>query len=262
METRGTPRASSPRIAPRILPSSPLCADPEGRGHSRARAAPIALAGALALTDDEPMGDPSHAATRSLVEARMDGDPRPDPRLVAHRLGITIVSAPPRSILGGVAQIGRLGPGYLIRRARGLPVPQLIFAIAHELGHIAVRRFGLRVDHEEAWANRFAGALLVPREPLTEAWARGGDVADALACWPSVPPTCIALRIGEAGLAETIVVQAGETRYARTEREPSQEAVRVGVQAARRGRAARSGIAKGWRMTDAPRRAAVVLECA
>jgi hypothetical protein len=199
-------------------------------------------------------------AAATLREVAMDGDDAPDPRRVAKRLSITIVSAPARSILGGFGQMGRFGDGWLIRRAVGLPLPALLFTVAHELGHIAVRRYGLRVQDEDPWANAFAGALLLPRDPLRLAWRKGGDLGDVVERWPNVAPTCAALRLGETGLAGTAVIQGRALRYIRMEAEPSQDLIALGVEAARAGRAMRPGIAKAWRMVDAPRRAAVVVE--
>lgn len=193
-------------------------------------------------------------------EARLDGDEAPDPRLIAKRLGVTLVSAPARSILGGVGQMGRLGDGYLIRRAAGLAPSHAAFVVAHELGHVTVRRLGLRVDDEEAWANAFAGALLLPRSPLQRVWRRGCDLGDVLEAWPNVPPTCAALRIGEARLADTIVIQGRVARYVRGEIAPSPELIPVAIEAVRSGRASRPGIAKAWRLPEVPRRAALVLD--
>jgi len=206
------------------------------------------------------LDDPQAWAAAILREVAMDGDEAPDPRRVAKRLSVTIVSSPARSILGGYGQMGRLGDGWVIRRAAGLPLPVLLFTIGHELGHIAIRRYGVRVADEEPWCNVFAGALLLPRDPLRHAWVRGGDLGDVIERWPNVSPTCAALRLGETRLAETMVIQGRAMRYVRMEAEPSQDLIALGVEAARAGRAARPGLAKAWKMPEVPRRAAVVLE--
>lgn len=203
-------------------------------------------------------GHAQEMATLTLDEARLGAEVAPDPRLVAKRLGVVLATAPARAILGGVAQAGRLGSGFVIRRASGLPEPLARFAVAHELGHIAVMRHGLTTADEEAWCNAYAGALLLPREPLAETWRRGHDLGDVLERWTNVPPTCVALRVGEAGLAGTLVVQGLAVRYTRGVRSHAPELVTLGAEAARTGRA-RSGVANAWRLADRAGRAAVAL---
>lgn len=199
-------------------------------------------------------------AESTLREVSLDGVDAPDPRRVAKRLGVTIVSAPAHTILGGQGQMGRLGDGWVIRRAAGLDLRALLFTVAHELGHITIRRNGLRVPDEEPWSNVFGAALMVPREPLRDAWRRGFDLRDLAERWPSVGSTCLALRVGEARLADALVVQGRALRYVRMEAEPSQDLIEIGVEAVNSGHASRPGVARAWRISDAPRRAAVLRE--
>lgn len=201
--------------------------------------------------------DAASSAGAVLRAVRLDGDVRPDPRLVCRRLSVRLELVAPHTIRGGHAA-RYVGFGDRIIRRRGLPPWLDAWALAHELGH---RTLGARrVDDEEGWCNAFAGSLLVPPEPLFDRWRRGHDLADLIECYPNVAPTCLALRVGEARLADTVVVQGVATRYVRAECEPSCELVALGVEAARSGRAHRPGVAKAWRMPEVPRRAAVVVD--
>lgn len=204
--------------------------------------------------------DAARFANASLRDARLDGEPRPDPRLVARRLGVTVISSPRHYLVGGVAQAALVGKRGVIRRAKDLRGSRLLFVLGHELGHLALMRSGHVVPSAsvEAWCNAFAGALLVPRAPLAEAWGIGGDLGDVLERWPDVAPTCLALRVGEAGLASSVVVQGRSVRYARAERYDERAVVDVGVEASRLGSAVRPGVAKGWRLSEVRSRAAVV----
>lgn len=178
---------------------------------------------------------------------------------MCRRLEVRLELVAPHVLRGGhAARYSVIGDR--ISRRRGLPPFLDSFSLAHELGHRWLRKAGrVMNEDEEAWCNAFAGALLVPHTPLVDLWRRGHDLGDLLAAYPNVSATCIALRIGEARLAETFVVQGEATRYVRANHAPSPDLVRLGVEAARRGRAFRAG-AKAWRMPEVPRRAAVVLD--
>ncbi len=97
---------------------------------------------------------------------------------IAHALGLSIVA---RALPDGVE-------GALFRYERGAvivydprrPSERIRFTVAHEIGHWVLGRSGVVACHceelrdraEERRANRFAAALLMPRE-------------DAVACWMS-----------------------------------------------------------------------------
>jgi hypothetical protein len=204
--------------------------------------------------------DADASAASVLRDACMDGDDAPDVRTVCRRLGVRLELVPPHVLRGNhAARYSAIGD-RIIRR-RGLPSHIDAFVLGHELGHRYCRQAGRPLDDlEDRWCNAFAGALLVPSEPLSAQWRRGHDLADIIEAYPNVAPTCLALRLGEARLASTVVVQGRATRYVRAECPPSSEIVMLGVEAARLGRASRHGLAKAWRMPEVSRRAAVVID--
>lgn len=201
--------------------------------------------------------DAAASAASVLKAARLDGDGRPDARLVCRRLGVRLELVAPHVIRGGHAA-RYVGYGDRIVRRRGLPAWLDVWALAHELGHRTLS--GRSIEDEEGWCNAFAGALLVPPEPLFDRWRRGHDLADVIEAYPNVAPTCLALRVGEARLAGTIVIQGSAPRYVRTDVDVRGDLITLGVEAARAGCAVRPGIAKAWRMPEVPRRAAVVVD--
>jgi len=204
--------------------------------------------------------DAAASAAATLKAARMDGEERPEPRLVCKRLGVRLELVAPHVLRGGHSARYSVVGDRIIRR-RGLRPSWDAFLLGHELGH-RYRRLAGRPhdDQEEAWCNAFAGALLVPSETLFYRWHRGHDLGDLIEAYPNVAPTCLALRVGEARLADTIVVQGRQPRYVRAGVAPSPEMIDVAAEAARHGRATRAGVAKAWRMIDGPTRAAVVAD--
>lgn len=186
--------------------------------------------------------DAAASAAATLREARMDGDRAPDLRVLCKRLGVRLELVAPHVLRGNhAARYAAIGD-RIVRR-RGLPPPRDAFLLGHELGHRYRRRAGYAFDDvEEGWCNAFAGALLVPPEPLFDRWRRGHDLGDIIDAYPHVAPTCLALRVGEARLAGTVVVQGVGVRYVRADIGPSREIVQLGVEAAR---AAISGRPRG-----------------
>lgn len=194
----------------------------------------------------------------------MDGDPAPNLRLLCKRLPepVRLELVSPFVLRGNhAARYSAIGD-QIIRR-RGLEPWEDQWWLGHELGHRYRRRAGRPFDEtEEAWCNAFAGALLVPAEPLLRGWQIGHDLGDLIERFPSVAPTCLALRLGEAELAETAIVQGAALRYVRTHHVVAPEVLKLGIEAARRGCASRVGLGKAWRLPEVPRRAAVVLDAA
>lgn len=203
------------------------------------------------------------ASAAALIRAKqMDGERSPNERVLCRRLGVRLELVAPHVLRGGHAA-RYSGVGDRIVRRRGLPPWLDRWVIAHELGHRWRRQAGLPFEEsEEGWCNAFAGALLVPGEPLFDRWKIGHDLWDLVEGYPTVAPTCLALRVGETRLAETVVVQGLCPRYVRADHEVTRELVTLAVEAARCGRAAKPGIAKAWKMPEVPRRAALVLEAA
>jgi hypothetical protein len=206
--------------------------------------------------------DAAASATSTLKAARMDGDEAPDARLLCKRLAVRLQLVPPHTLRGNhAARYSALGD--LIVRRRGLPPQVEGFMLGHELGHRYRRHAGHPYDHsEELWCNAFAGALLVPDYALCDVWRRGHDLGDLVEMYPNVAPTCLALRVGEARLAQILIVQGTIARYVRSHCEPTPDLINLGVEAVHSGRAQRPGLAKAWRLPEAARRAAVFIEAA
>jgi hypothetical protein len=205
--------------------------------------------------------DAAASAAATLRAGRLDGEPRPDVRLLCRRLAVRLELVPPYVLRGGhAARYSAVGDKIVRRRA--LPTHVDAFVLAHELGHRWRYLAGVPFDEvrEEHWCNAFAGALLVPGESLFTLWRRGHDLSDLMEAYPHVAATCLALRVGEARLAETVVVQGQAVRHIRASRAPGVELVALGVEAARSGRASSPGLARAWRMPEVPRRAAVIMD--
>jgi hypothetical protein len=201
-------------------------------------------------------------ARLALTEARMDGDDRPSPRLLCKRLGITIVTAPRGTLVGrNFAQTGTLNGQPLVRVRRGLPPWLEAFHLLHEATHILLKRWRVEREDEEEIANGVAGAIAVPRDPLRRVWRRGEDLRDVIEAWPDVGPTCCALRVGEARLADSIVTIGSRVIYARSERPADARLLEVAAEAARGVAIIRNGLG-AYPLADGKRRAAVLCELA
>lgn len=204
--------------------------------------------------------DATASAAATLRAARMDGEERPPVRVLCRRLEVKLELVAPHVIRGGHAA-RYVGLGDRIVRRRGLPPWLDSWALAHELGHrVLVTEERDDVEDVEGWCNAFAGAVLVPREPLLARWRIGHDLADLIEAYPDIAPTCLALRVGEARIADAVVVQGRAVRYVRAGAPPTAELVTLGVEAARAGRAWKPGVAKAWRLPEVAQRAAVVVE--
>lgn len=203
--------------------------------------------------------DASADADRVLRSVRMDGAEQPDPRAICRDLGVRLELVAPHVLRGGHAA-RYTGFGDRIIRRRGMPPWMDAWAIAHELGH---RTLGARVIEDvESWCNAFAGALLVPASSLFVRWRRARSLASLFEAYPHIAPTCLSLRLGEARLADVVVVQGRTPRYVRTDRVIDSSAIDIGAEAARRGHASRAGVASAWKVADGTMRAAVILDAA
>lgn len=207
--------------------------------------------------------DASASAASTLRAGRMDGDQSPRARVLCKRLPdpVRLELVPPFTLRGNHAARYSHLTNTIIRR-RGLPPQDDEWWIGHELAHRHLRRaerpFG---DFEELWCNAFAAGILIPSEPLIERWRKGHDLRDLIEAFPLARPTCLALRVGELRLADTFIIQGAQARYTRAERAPSPDVVQLGAEAAQRGYVANTN-ARAWRLVDAPRRAAVVVDLA
>ncbi|MEV7466079.1 ImmA/IrrE family metallo-endopeptidase [Streptomyces kronopolitis] len=140
------------------------------------------------------------AAAAALV-ADLGLRPPVDPAEVARTLSAVVVTQPGAEDLSGML-LRR--DGQLVIGANGArPIEQQRFAVAHCLGHLRLhparpvlvctdRRAvlgaypGIATDREEAGANRFAAALLMPESAVRDAASRGdfagaGELAEAIA---------------------------------------------------------------------------------
>jgi hypothetical protein len=92
------------------------------------------------------------------------------------------------------------------------------FDVAHQTAQILLRDplLGIRCENGNLWALACAAAILVPPEPLRIRWDRGDRSMEAvLETWRYVPPTAVALRVGERWLADIWVFEQMRLRHAR-----------------------------------------------
>lgn len=123
---------------------------------------------------------------------------------LAHSLGVIIRKAPAPPGLYGALFLLR-GRTYVLLSTRQSP-ERARFTLAHELGHLLLmpRAASLcyaphRRDAEERVADRFAAALLMPRELVQYYWTRG-EAFTSLAARFGVSYTAMHKRLAELGL--------------------------------------------------------------
>jgi hypothetical protein len=202
--------------------------------------------------------DAAACAAAVIAGAKMEGEERPDPVLVARAHGVPVYATDRRFMVGRIGDSAEVDGRQAIYVRKGVDGPLLLFTVAHELGHVCLRRWGRRVEGEEAWCNAFAGALVLPHHALVEEWRRGGELRAVLRRWRHLPPTCVALRLGETHLADVFVVQQRALRYARAKVAPTPALLEVGhATAAGARRRAGPGI-RAARLSDGAVRAVVV----
>jgi hypothetical protein len=160
-------------------------------------------------------------------------------------------------VIGGMGSSGRVNGRWRILVRPTLPVPELVFTVGHELGHVLLAEEGWTGDRdeEERAADLIAGALLAPQPAMRKLYrAHGLDLA-AIAETVNASQTWAALRVGEAvgepiaAISPALVRVRGPESFVW----PSEPEIRKFA----RGRAARPGLAK-VRITDAPGRVALV----
>ncbi len=201
-------------------------------------------------------------AALALREARMDGDDRPDARLLCKRLGMTIVLSPASRFVGrNHAQVGTLDGRPIIRIRKGLAPWLERFNMLHEAAHVMLARWAVEREDEEEIANGMAGAMSIPRDSLRHVWRRGADLRDVIESWPDVGPTCCALRLGEGRFADTAVTVGRKVLYVRSERHIDRALVDLAAEASSGALAVFAG-ARAYPLADGRRRAAVVVDLA
>lgn len=160
-------------------------------------------------------------------------------------------------VIGGMGSSGRVNGRWKILVRPTLPVPELVFTVGHELGHILLAEEGWQGDRdeEEHAADLIAGALLAPQPAMRRLYrAHGLDLA-AIADTVHASQTWAALRVGEA-VGEPIAAISPQLVRVRGPESfvwPSEPEIRRLARA----RAPRPGLAK-VRITDAPGRVALV----
>lgn len=111
---------------------------------------------------------------------------------------------------------GDLPPEIVVRR--GLDTQGLVWALAHETGHYASHRLGYRLgDFEEAFASVTGRASLMPLFSLRRAWQRYVDPRQMFELWDHVPPSHVALRLGESRVVDTWIATSRSVRQRRSE---------------------------------------------
>lgn len=151
---------------------------------------------------------------------------------------------------------GALLHGGAIYVSRRISIRLLHFAVAHELGHWAQLRDGLR-DSEEG-ADFLAGALLVPRRALVRELRAGWDLDALRRTHIHAPASTIAARV--AHLREATAAVYDGTRLRRRVGPPDVREVELRDEALRSGRAVRvDDLTGAWPIDAGPWRRVIVL---
>ncbi len=196
-----------------------------------------------------------------LREVSLDGDDHPNVRLVARRWGAQVYFAPRTVKWAHQAEWIRVNGQDRIYVRSTLPEEDRTHPIAHELGHVAIERFALRIDGDiERWCNRFGSALLCPANSVSTAWRRlGHDLRAVIDSWPLVPPTAIAMRVAECASVAMYVVQGRTVRYSFAETPATKDVIQAARQAVTDDSVQRPGL-RSARLRDGRDRAAVIVE--
>ncbi|HSC85857.1 MAG TPA: ImmA/IrrE family metallo-endopeptidase [Polyangiaceae bacterium] len=124
-----------------------------------------------------------------------DDEPPPILELARRVVGLRVEQVPHRA-LPGDGQLATLHGERRIYVRTGLPPARLRWAIAHELGHLALSLDSGSPENEDL-ANAFAAALLAPRRAYQLALNETGPSYTRLARWFITSESCAALRFGE-----------------------------------------------------------------
>jgi hypothetical protein len=202
--------------------------------------------------------DVSFYAAKVLEEAKMTGVESPNAFAVAEALNIKVKC----TSAGEFRDSSRLvfDGGQAIIRLRDKTTPlTLRYLAAEAIGHWCLVKRGLVRAYETAWCKSFAGTLLAPERPLRAAWETTRDVMRTCRRFPGAPPTSVAWRLFEAGIATSVyVLEQSRVRYALGKRPMPDDLMWANADALCTGRSARPGLRAG-RLPDGPGRVAVVL---
>jgi hypothetical protein len=198
-------------------------------------------------------------AVHLLRSAGLDGENYPDPGVVAARLDIRVRRVTSVHLPGNHGAFYDATDQSMaeIHVRKSLGMQQLMSCIAHELGHLSAIRSHLNLHSEEKYADIEGAAVLMPRASISNWWSRHLDIEGLFREWSHVPPSSIALRLGEVQAAETWIATRRTIIHRRSNR-----AFRSGILALSE-RAIDRGYARGngyiaFRLPDAPGRAVIV----
>lgn len=148
----------------------------------------------------------NEGGSQLLRWAGLEGEDAPDPGMAIVRIDSHVRASLAHELQPGEFEAfmpsgdGRTGE---VRVRRGLPLPQFIFYLGHGGGHLVSYRLGHRLGaFEEAFASIAGRAVLMPQRPLTRVWRREADLRRLFRWWDHVPPEHVALRLGEAQIAD------------------------------------------------------------
>lgn len=153
------------------------------------------------------LADTDRLATETFELSGVSPGDRVPLAALARRLGIPVHLVPNLRPRGWLADVDGRATIALRKSLRGA---EFRFTLGHELGHWALRRFGIRPADpvfEERIANAFSARLVVPKEHFVRL-CTGASFED-LARLYGTTQACIALRYGEVtGRPVAVVVPA------------------------------------------------------
>lgn len=124
-----------------------------------------------------------------------DEEPPDIVRLARRVLGVSVQVVHARALPGDGALVTVHGQRRIYVRS-GLPQVRLRWAIAHELGHLALSLDSSCRENEDA-CDAFAAAILTPMRAYRLALRETGVSYRRLAQWFVASESCVALRLGE-----------------------------------------------------------------
>jgi hypothetical protein len=143
------------------------------------------------------LGDLEALAMSLYIEVGEDpAEPPPATTLARAWLGVRVERVPNQILAGTTYKVD--GRDRISVRS-SVAIEYAHFFVAHELGHLLLRRARVPVDEEEeARANYIAAALLMPRPAVLATYRAEGFAPRALAEMVTCTQTAAALRLAEA----------------------------------------------------------------
>lgn len=181
------------------------------------------------------------------------------------RIGVLVYDLPRSAAGTGWAWV-RIGtehrrPAIMLRK--GEKGNERRGAIGHETGHIVIATLALDLApgvHEERWCNRFSAAWHAPAALVRRAWQRSRSSGERVgSIIRTLPPTSLALRLGEVGCASVAVLRRERVLYTAGPLVlPANDIAPLARIALRVGRAEGDGL-RAFRLSDGAERVAVML---